>query len=117
MAALEYRFLDPLQACELTGDEDSARLVIESAIESLTDAQTRLDAAMQSHDTEEAYAVLHTLKGALPIYANAALVMAVTQVEQTKHGVVPGNIFELTAKLHADVAILLDEVHRFLSGP
>lgn len=117
MGLPEFHHLDVAQAIDITGDEESARMVIETAIESLTDAMGRLDAAIVGRATHDGYAVLHALKGALPIYARSDLVSHVTDVEQTKHGDVPADIFERMRGVHAEISVLLGEVRTFVASP
>jgi HPt (histidine-containing phosphotransfer) domain-containing protein len=108
-----YRFLQPAQAIDALGGVDAARDLLSMVAHTLDTDVPRLTSLMEQ-DPAQGQALLHTLKGFLPVVCDATLAADVTVVEQMGREGRTSAALAAWPTVQGSLQQLNDEIHHWL---
>jgi HPt (histidine-containing phosphotransfer) domain-containing protein len=107
--------LDMARGVAMMGSEASLGKILKTVASSMADSLPAMTAALSAGDVAKANALLHAIKGYVPIFAVDALVEQVTHVEKLGKTESLAVVAPLFAELLPRLEGLLQEIRRFLA--
>jgi HPt (histidine-containing phosphotransfer) domain-containing protein len=107
--------LDPGRGIGMMGSASSLAKILKTVASSMSDSLPKMTAALQAGDVHTANALLHAIKGYVPIFSVDALVDQVTHVEKVSKTEPIEVVAPLFAQLMPQLEGLLAEIDVFLS--
>jgi HPt (histidine-containing phosphotransfer) domain-containing protein len=108
-------YFDQAKGVGMMGSAASLKMILKTVLDTMVGNLPEIEAALHAGDVKKANAMLHAIKGYVPIFASDALVAQVTHVEKvskTESAAVVLPLYEgLSPQLHG----LLAEIRVFLA--
>lgn len=108
--------LDLAKGVGMMGSADALKRILATVATSMAQSLPQIDAALQAGDVPSADALLHALKGYMPIFAADALAEQVTRVEKIAKTAPIDVVAPLYAELAPQLRALLAEVQAHLAA-
>ncbi len=106
---------DAARGVEMLGSDASLRKILKTVASSMSTSLPDITAALHSGDVHKANALLHAIKGYVPIFATDAMVAEVTHVEKLSKTEPLAVVAPLFDQLMPQLDGLLEEIRAFLA--